>query len=107
MIIIIISIDSPPVPPHTLAHACTCPPGKGQPEYPLSEALQAVTGVSKCSRPQVVKKLWEYIRANNLQNPENKREILCDDRFAAVMGGRKMVTMFSMNKYVGEHILKD
>ena len=73
-------------------------------EYTLSEDLSGVCGCKKLSRPQVVKKLWEYIKANELQNPENKREILCDTKFKKVMGGRKKVTMFEMNKYVGPHL---
>ena len=74
-------------------------------EHSLSADLSAVCGgKKKMSRPQVVKALWVYIRANNLQNPENKREILCDDAFKKVMDGNDKVTMFSMNKFVGAHL---
>ena len=51
-----------------------------------------------------MKALWVYIKANNLQNPENKREILCDKRFKKIMDGNDKVTMFSMNKYIGAHL---
>lgn len=55
------------------------------------------------SRPQVVKKLWEHIKANDLQEPEDKRQIRCDERMQAVF---KMpsVNMFKMNKLIGEHL---
>ena len=74
-------------------------------ELNLSKDLSAVcAGKPKLSRSQVVKALWVYIKANNLQNPENKREILCDKRFKKIMDGNDKVTMFSMNKYIGAHL---
>ncbi|KAH9833999.1 SWIB-domain-containing protein [Rhodofomes roseus] len=72
-------------------------------EYVLSEPLVAVAEVDKLSRPQTVKKLWEYIRRNNLQNPENKREIICDDKFRALFNVEK-IDMFTMNKQLGRHL---
>lgn len=60
----------------------------------------AVIEVDKLSRPQTVKKLWEYIRLHNLQNPTNKKEILCDDKFKAVFDVDK-IDMFAMNKQLG------
>lgn len=49
-------------------------------EYMLSDTLADLTGTRSLSRPQVVKQLWVYIKAKSLQNPNNKREILCDDK---------------------------
>ena len=49
----------------------------------------------------MVKKLWDYIKANNLQNPTNKKEILCDSKFRAMFGTDK-VDMFSMNKQLSK-----
>ena len=57
------------------------------------------------ARGQVVSKIWEYIRANNLQNPENRREILADDKLKPVFGVDK-VTMFEMNKHLSRHLSK-
>ena len=45
----------------------------------------------------VVKKLWDYIKLNDLQNPDNRREILCDDKLRALFNADK-VHMFTMNK---------
>jgi hypothetical protein len=45
-----------------------------------SEELAAVVGSGPLARGQVVSKMWEYIRSHNLQNPENRREILADDK---------------------------
>ncbi len=46
----------------------------------LSEELTAVIGAGPLPRGQVVSKIWEYIRSHNLQNPENRREIVADDQ---------------------------
>lgn len=55
------------------------------------------------SRPQVVKKLWEHIKGNQLQDPNDKRQIRCDERMQAVFKQAK-VDMFQMNKLVGNHL---
>lgn len=68
-----------------------------------SKELAAIVGSDPLPRPQVVKKLWEYIKKNDLQNPENRREIRSDDELRAVFGKDK-VTMFEMNKYVAQHL---
>ena len=48
-------------------------------------------------------KMWEYIRSHNLQNAENRREILADDKLRRVFGKDK-VTMFEMNKHLAGHL---
>lgn len=55
------------------------------------------------SRPQVVKKLWEHIKANDLQDPNDKRQIICDDKMQAVFKQAKM-DMFQMNKLLGNQL---
>ncbi|KZT23518.1 SWIB-domain-containing protein [Neolentinus lepideus HHB14362 ss-1] len=72
-------------------------------EYTLSEPLAAVVDAEKLSRPQLVKQLWIYIKANELQNPSNKREIMCDAKLKAVFGADK-IDMFKMNKHIGQHL---
>ena len=74
-------------------------------EKPLqpSEELAAVVGSAPLPRGQVVSKIWEYIRAHNLQNSENRREILADDKLRRVFGKDK-VTMFEMNKHLAGHL---
>ena len=68
-----------------------------------SKELAAVVGSSSLPRPEVVKKVWAYIKKNDLQNPQNKREILADDKLEAVFG-KKKVTMFEMNKHLAAHL---
>ena len=55
------------------------------------------------SRPQVVKKLWEHIKANDLQDPKDKRQIRCDEKMQAVFKQAR-VDMFRMNKEIGNHL---
>ncbi|HUO50041.1 MAG TPA: SWIB/MDM2 domain-containing protein [Candidatus Paceibacterota bacterium] len=70
----------------------------------LDAELEAVVGKGPMSRPEVVKKLWEYIKKNNLQNPANKRNILADEKLKPVFGGKGEVTMFEMTKLVSGHM---
>jgi chromatin remodeling complex protein RSC6 len=69
-----------------------------------SEALAAVVGgLAPLPRGEVVSKVWDYIKSNNLQNPEDRREILADDTLRKVFGKDK-VTMFEMNKHLAQHL---
>ena len=78
-------------------------PALMKPLQPSNE-LAAVVGSSPLPRTEVVSKVWEYINANKLQNPENKREILADDKLQAVFGGKSKVSMFEMNKQFAQHL---
>ncbi len=71
--------------------------------YNLSAELEAVVGKGPMARGQVVKKIWEYIKKNDLQNPKNKRNILADDKLMPLFG-KKEVTMFEMTKLVSGHM---
>lgn len=70
----------------------------------LSADLEAVVGKGPMSRGQVVKGLWVYIKKNNLQNPQNKRNILADAKLKVLFGGKGEVTMFEMTKLVSPHM---
>ncbi len=70
----------------------------------LSADLEAVVGSGPLPRGQVVKKIWEYIKKHNLQNPQNKRNILADEKLKVIFGGKKEVTMFEMTKLVSAHL---
>ena len=69
----------------------------------LSAELEAVVGKGPMPRSQVVKKLWEYIKKHDLQNPENKRNIFADDLLMPLFV-QKEVNMFEMTKLVSPHI---
>ena len=70
----------------------------------LDADLEAVVGEGPMPRSQVVKKMWEYIKGNNLQNPKNKRNIFADDKLKPLFGGKSEVNMFEMTKLVNEHM---
>ncbi|OAA76843.1 SWIB/MDM2 domain protein [Akanthomyces lecanii RCEF 1005] len=77
--------------------------GGFQKPFNLSESLSVLVGETQLSRPQVVKKLWEHIKANDLQDPNDKRQIICDERMYAVFRQAR-VDMFKMNKDIGSHL---
>ena len=70
----------------------------------VSEELVAVVGKGPLPRSEVVKKLWAYIKKNNLQDAKNKRNINADGPLKAVFGGKSVVNMFEMTKLVSKHL---
>ncbi len=68
-----------------------------------SKELAEITGSEALPRTEVVKKMWVYIKRNNLQNPKDKREILADDKLKPIFG-RDAVSMFEMNKHLSKHL---
>lgn len=68
-----------------------------------SAALAAVIGSEPVARPEAVKKLWEYIRAHNLQNPQDKRTINADAKLRAVFG-KDSAGMFELAGILGQHL---
>ncbi len=73
-----------------------------QPLQPSPE-LAAVVGEGVMARGAVVSKVWEYIKAHKLQNPDDGREIVADDKLRRVFG-KDRVTMFEMNKHLARHL---
>jgi upstream activation factor subunit UAF30 len=69
-----------------------------------SATLAAVVGDKPIPRTEVTKRLWAYIKKNNLQDPKNKRMIKADDSLKSVFGGKAQVNMFEMTKLVGKHL---
>jgi chromatin remodeling complex protein RSC6 len=69
-----------------------------------SEALAKIVGNEPLPRSEMIKKLWEYIKKNNLQDAENKRNINADKNLLAVFDGKKQVSMFEMTKLVNKHL---
>jgi RNA polymerase sigma factor (sigma-70 family) len=69
-----------------------------------SPELAAIVGAAPLPRPEVVSKVWAYIKKHKLQNPQNKREIMADEKLQAVFGGKNKVSMFEMNKHLAQHL---
>ncbi|AJP72347.1 SWIB/MDM2 domain-containing protein [Sphingomonas hengshuiensis] len=76
--------------------------GIAKPVTPSPE-LAKIVGTADLPRSEIVSKMWEYIKKHDLQNPENKREILADATLEPIFGAKK-VTMFEMNKHISKHV---
>ena len=70
----------------------------------LTADLEAVVGKGPMPRSEVVKKLWMYIKKNNLQDPQKKRNIVADTKLKVVFGGKGVVDVFEMTKLVSKHL---
>jgi chromatin remodeling complex protein RSC6 len=68
------------------------------------ELLSAIVGSKPLPRSEMTKKLWDYIKKNNLQDPQKRTMINADDALKAVFGGKKQVSMFEMTKLVSAHV---
>ena len=69
-----------------------------------SASLAAVIGSTPLPRTEVTKKLWAYIKKNDLQDSKNRRNINADDKLKEVFGGKRTVSMFEMTKLVAGHL---
>ena len=70
----------------------------------ISDELAVVVGKGPMPRSEVVKKLWVYIKGKNLQDPNNRRNIVADANLKKVFGGKEVVNMFEMTKLVSKHL---
>ncbi|KAK4422445.1 Upstream activation factor subunit spp27 [Sesamum alatum] len=73
---------------------------------PVSPALAKFLGSPEASRSGAVKKIWEYVKSHNLQNPSNKREIYCDDKLKAIFDGNDKVNFQGVAKLLSNHFPK-
>ena len=69
-----------------------------------SAALATVVGAKALPRTQVIKKLWQYIKSKNLQDPKNMRNIRADANLTKIFYGKSVVSMFEMTKLVNRHL---
>ncbi len=67
-------------------------------------ALSQVVGSKPLARTEVVKKLWKYIKKNDLQHSINRRVIVADAKLKPVFNGKKQVDMFQMTKLISGHL---
>ncbi len=70
----------------------------------ISPELAEVVGKGPMPRSEVVKKLWVYIKGNNLQDSKDKRLINTDEKLKKVFGGEKTVHMMKMAKFISKHV---
>jgi upstream activation factor subunit UAF30 len=69
-----------------------------------SPALAAVVGSKGIPRTQIIKKIWDYIKKNNLQDKKNRRMINADEKLKTVFGGKTQISMFELAKVVNKHV---
>lgn len=69
-----------------------------------SATLATVVGSNPLPRTEVVKKMWAYIKKNDLQDKKNRRQINADDKLKAIFGGKKSVNMFEMTKLISKQL---
>ncbi|MFA6916458.1 MAG: type I DNA topoisomerase [Parachlamydiales bacterium] len=77
------------------------------PQVKVSSELAAIVGTEGLSRPEITKKLWEYIKGKELQDPANKRRINPDTELAKVFGSSEPVDMMKLPGLVNKHITKE
>jgi chromatin remodeling complex protein RSC6 len=68
--------------------------------------MAEVIGNKPMPRTEIIKKIWDYIKKNNLQDSKNRRMINADDKLKAVFGGKTQVSMFELAKIVNNHVQK-
>ncbi|KAE9612792.1 hypothetical protein Lal_00027491 [Lupinus albus] len=94
------TVSPPPPPP---------PPGKTRgimKPRRVSPEMQALVGLPEISRTQALKLIWAYIKQNNLQDPENKKVIICDEKLKKIFAGRDQVGMLEIAGLISPHFLK-
>lgn len=79
--------------------------GLTQLNYTLSAELAEIVGAKKATRPEVVKKLWVYIKAKKLQDTKNRRMINPDKKLGEVLGNRS-IDMLKMAGAISKHLKK-
>lgn len=70
----------------------------------LKKPLQELLGEKELSRPEITKKLWEYIKEHNLQDPKDKRQIIPDKKLEQVFGSNQPVSMFKLQEKINENL---
>ena len=77
--------------------------GLAKPVTPSGD-LAKIVGAGPLTRAEVTKKVWDYIKANKLQDQTNKRQINADDNLKPIFDGKPQVSMFEMTKLVNNHL---
>ena len=90
--------------PKAAAPKSTAPKTGGihKPVMPSAD-LGAIVGSGAMPRSEIVSKMWEYIKKNNLQDSKDKRQINADAKLEKIFG-KKSVSMFEMNKHISSHV---
>lgn len=85
------------------AEAKTGRGGIAQPVTPDAK-LAVIVGAEPLTRADLTKKVWDYIKSKDLQDPKDRRSIRADDKLLPIFDGKQVVTMFELTKLVNQHI---
>jgi upstream activation factor subunit UAF30 len=66
--------------------------------------LAAVVGSEALTRAALTRKVWDYVKGQRLQDPQDKRSIRADDKLRPIFGGKEKVSMFEMTRLVNQHV---
>jgi upstream activation factor subunit UAF30 len=69
-----------------------------------SADLAAVIGTEAIPRTEIIKKIWDYIKAHKLQDEKNKKMINADEKLKKVFGGKEQISMFELAKVISNHV---
>ncbi len=72
----------------------------------VSPALAEVVGSKPLPRTEIIKKIWDYIKKNNLQDSKNRRMINADAKLGGIFGGKKQISMFELAGLVNNEVVK-
>ncbi|KAI3875956.1 hypothetical protein C5167_038138 [Papaver somniferum] len=73
---------------------------------PISPAMQELLGVTEIPRTQALKQIWAYIKEHNLQDPENKKIIVCDEKLKKIFAGKERVGFLEISGLLNPHFIK-
>ncbi len=93
----------PAAPKKAAAKKATGSAGLAAPVTPSAE-LASVIGNKSVPRTEIIKKIWDYIKENGLQDKQNKRMINADSKLKPVFGGKSQISMFELAKVVSNHV---
>ncbi|KAJ7520890.1 hypothetical protein O6H91_19G027900 [Diphasiastrum complanatum] len=82
------------------------PSGLSKPILVSAALKKFLGGQAEASRTESMRKLWEYVKSNNLQDPSNKREIICDEKLKNLFGGRERVRFLEIPGLLNAHFPK-
>lgn len=78
--------------------------GRAQPLYKLSKVLSDIVQEAELTRGEITKKLWEYIKKNELQDSKNRRLIVPDEKLEKLFGSKEPLDMMQLARVISNHI---
>ncbi|XVF67475.1 hypothetical protein PTKIN_Ptkin10aG0124300 [Pterospermum kingtungense] len=71
----------------------------------VSPEMEALVGVPEIPRTEALKRIWAHIKEHNLQDPENKKIIICDEKLKKIFGGKDRVGFLEIAGLITPHFL--